>query len=251
MPLHYTYTIHDERALWPEHKPLAEVLELQAITPAKVFSATWQGSPTPEGGLVFQRSWWDAPEMRYAIEQPSTPEVIGRWITIDTALKDKADSDYTVMLVFELLADYRGRVRDILREKITFPTLPGRIREFVQTWAKDDLLRGVLIEDKGSGTSAIQTLQQVEDAWLRHLIIPFMPTTPKEIRAEQAAVWCANGCVLLPKPHKLAPFLLDLQAELFQFPGAEHDDIVDTFAMAVIYTEHFLSDGHRARNGWL
>lgn len=252
MPTHYTYELHTNgRALWPEHKPLAEVLELKEITPAKVWSGTWQGTPTPEGGLVFQRSWWDTPESRYHIDQPSDPEVIGRWISIDTALKDTDDSDYTAMLVFELLADYRGRVREVVFEKLTFAVLPSRIREYITIWSRDGMLRQVIIEDKGSGTSAIQTLQQVEDEWLRHLIWPFLPTTSKEMRAEQASVWCKNGCVILPRPHKQAPWWIEFSAQVFQFPGGEHDDIVDAFSMIIIFLEHYLSEGWRARNGYL
>lgn len=254
MPLHYEYTLHTtSRALWPEHKGLDEVLQLKAVTPDRVFSATWQGMPTPDGGLVFLREWWDQPGTRYHEVElqapPKGPQVVGRWLSVDTAFKDKEDNDETAILVMELLADYRARVRWVETDKLTFPRLPGAIRAAAQRWNEGGLLRGVLVEDKGSGTSAIQTLQQGEDEWLRHLLIPFIPTTPKEVRAEQSALWCQNQCVQLPVPGEHAPWLVKFQAQTFGFPTAENDDIVDALSMSVIYLEHILSEGFRYRNG--
>ena len=253
MPLHYEYTLHTNgRALWPEHKSLDEVLQLKAVTPDRVFSATWQGMPTPDGGLVFLRDWWEQAGARYGATElqphPKGPQIVGRWLSVDTAFKDREDSDETAILAFELLADYRGRVRWVETDKLTFPRLPGAIRAAAERWNEDKLLRGVLIEDKGSGTSAIQTLQQGEDEWLRHLLIPFIPTTPKEQRAEQAALWCQNQCVQLPTPGEHAPWLVKLQSDIFSFPSGEHDDITDALSMAILYLEHLLSDGWRFRN---
>ena len=253
MPLHYEFHLHDDRALWPSHKPLQEVLQLKDVTPARVFSATWQGMPTPDGGLVFLREWWDQPGTRYTEAElqpaPKGPQVVGRWLSVDTAFKDKEDSDESAILVMELLATYQARVRWLRTEKLTFPRLPAAIREEATKWNEDGLLRGVLIEDKGSGTSAIQTIQQGEDEWLRHLIIPFIPTTPKEVRAEQSALWCQNGCIQLPTPGDHAPWLITLQAQLFGFPTETHDDAVDAFSMISIYLEHLLSEYYRWKNG--
>lgn len=250
MPLHYEYLLHTERALWPAHKPLKEVLDLQANTPPLIWSGTWQGMPVPEGGQTFERSWWDVAETRYTIgEDDEKTKVVGRWVSVDTALKDKDTSDWTVLLVSELLADYRLRMRHLVRKKLKFPQLPGEIEGVAREWNRDGLLRGVIIEDKGSGTSAIQTLQQSEDRWIRHLILPFTPTTSKEQRAEQAAVWCGFRCVQLPNPNEHSPWLIDLQAELFSFPSGEHDDCVDAFSQIVLYLEHLLSEGYRLRMG--
>lgn len=253
MPLHYEYKLHDSRALWPEHKSLDEVLALKSVTPERVWAGTWQGHPSPEGGLVFLREWWDVPGTRYGPDElqphPKGPQIVGRWLSVDTAYKEKAENDPTAILVFELLANYLGRVRWAHTEKLSFPRLPSTIRDFATRWNEDGLLRGVLIEDKGSGTSAIQTIQQGEDQWLRRLVIPFMPTTPKEVRAEQSALWCQNRCVQLPVPGDHAPWLIDVQAQILGFPTHTHDDLVDAFSMVVLYLEHLLSEGYRIREG--
>jgi predicted phage terminase large subunit-like protein len=250
MPLHYEYTLHTNgRALWPEHKPEAEVLALKAITLDLVWSGTWQGTPTPEGGQTFEREWWETGATRYDIgAEDDRSTVVGRWISCDTALKDRDTSDWTALLVVELLADYRLRVRHLTRKKLKFPQLSGEIAGMANEWNADGNLRGILIEDRGSGTSAIQTLQQSEDEWIRHLILPFMPTTSKEQRAEQAAVWCQFGCVLLPNPSNECPWLINLTSELFSFPSGEHDDCVDAFSQIVLWLEHLLSEGYRVRN---
>ena len=253
MPQNYQYLIHAEsRALWPQHKPLAEVLELQATTPELVFAGTYQGEPTPEGGVVFLRDWWASGDRRYTLgaDEGGNP-IVGRWVSVDTALKDKDESDYTALVVVELLANYLLRVRDVVRRKLTFPDLPSTIASIATQYNHDGLLRGVIVEDRQSGTSAIQTLQQSADLAIRQLIIPFVPTTSKQERARQGALWCKQGCILLPRPHGDATWLNDFEIELFSFPSGEHDDQVDAFSQILLWLEHVLSEGYRARHGYL
>ena len=88
---------------------------------------------------------------------------------------------------------------------------------------------------------------------LATIIQEFQPHGTKEYRARQAAIWCARDCILMPHPSEAAPWLYnfaDPQAgQLFRFPKAAHDDMVDAFSMGIIYTEHLLSMGWQAREG--
>ena len=193
-----------------------------------------------DGESIFKREWWRQPGTRYDYESGWIKNrVRRRYLSFDTALKDKDDSDYTACAVFEVLEDYTVLLREAWRERLAFPALLDAIRATVYEHNADGLLRGCIIEDKVSGTSALQTLAMGADRQLAAMLIPFVPTTSKDERARQAAFWCRMGLVLLPED---APWLLEFQEELFQIPMSEHRDQGDAFAQGVIYLEELLSE---------
>ena len=235
-------------ALWPEHKPLAEVVSLQATTPEAIWEATYQGNPTPPGGQVFKRGWWTGKNRYHADEESLKILTVARWISWDTGLKAKDTSDYSAFTVGELQPDYRLIIRQVQRERWEFPDLPAQMETVARRYNYDGKLRGLIIEDKVSGTSAYQTLMASAADWLRRILIAFQPVGDKIQRAQQAAVWCKNECVLLPQPSVAVPWLVDFEDELFTFPGATHDDQVDSLDQLILYLENLLAEGWRARN---
>lgn len=247
MPQAYRYVLHSHGpALWPTHKREQEVLELRATTPNDVWEATYQGNPTPPGGAIFKRSWWAAPGSRY--DASMRHPCVARWLSFDTGLKAKESSDYTACVAAELWSDYRLALTLVYRDKLTFDDLPDTILRLARQMNGDGLLRGVLIEDKVSGTSAYQTLTSATaEPWIAALVQPFIPQGDKVVRAKQASVWCSNGSVLLPIPSASVPWLLDFEDELFTFPGGIHDDQVDAFDQVILYTENLLAEGWRFR----
>jgi predicted phage terminase large subunit-like protein len=253
MPITHRVKLHsDGPALWPSHKSLAEILELQATTPESIFQAVYQGSPRTPGGVIFRREWWRG-KNRYDSSkenlQRMTSACIGRWISWDTAMKDTNESAYTADVVGELRPNYQLAVREVWRDRLEFPELPAVIGQVAERYNWDGKLRAVLIEDKSSGTSAYQTLMASATREVRALLKPFMPHGDKDTRASQAAVWCKNDCVLLPEPSAQVPWLLDFEEELFGLPSSVFRDMGDAFAQLVIYMERILADGFHARGG--
>lgn len=231
-------------ALWPEKFSEKYLARLQATD--LDFDALYQQNPTARSGATFRRDWFE--ESRFdAGDLSYRNRSIGRWLFWDTGLKDKESSDYSACAVLEMLPDYRVLVREVYRGKMQFPALVGAIEDMSIRYNRDEKLRGVVIEDKASGTSAYQTLQQAAPDWLRGLLIPFQPLGSKEYRAAQASVWVRNACVMMPWPSEYVPWLADFEAELFGFPSAAHDDQVDAFVEGILYVEHFLSEGFHAR----
>lgn len=255
MPKTYVYTLHERGpALWPEHKPLAEVLTLKATTPEETFESTYQGNPSPPGGAIYQREWWRG-QNRYS---PSRVEEIarlsvGRWLSFDTAVETNETAAFTAAGCFDLMPDHRLLLRDVWRERLSFATLPQRIEDYAERWNYDDKLRsgesGILIESKSSGTSAYQTLAFASrNAWVRGLLIPWIPPVDKLQRARQASVWCRNGCILFPRPSVLTPWLTTFEAELFAVAaGAEYMDQADMFSQLIVYLEHVIGDAWQER----
>jgi predicted phage terminase large subunit-like protein len=213
-----------------------------------------QQRPTPPGGAIFQSGWWAGTRNRYdaeALALPDAPIVVGRWLFFDTAFKKGEENDWTACSVLELLADYRLRVREVWKRKVEFPALLTSIESSAAAWVGDGLLQGISIEDKGSGTSAYQTLKAGAPDWLARLLRTFMPQGSKEYRARQASQWCARDCILLPQPSPVVPWLFDFEQSLEKFPRAAHDDDVDTFTQGILYLEHYIARGWRARGGRL
>lgn len=251
MPETYRYIVHAKGpALWPEHKSEKEVRELEATTPPDIFSATYQGDPTPPGGTIFKRAWWNDPARRFNAGDPMLSRTaVARWLSFDTAMKEKQTSDFTACCVTELRPDYRVTVNHAWQERIEFPELHERIIEEAERANRDHKLRGIIIEDKGSGISVLQTLRAAAPAWIGPLLVPFTPHNEKQVRWKQVSVWCKQGCVLLPLPNEHAPWLIDLEDQLLKAPGGAHDDMVDAFSQSLLYLEHLLAAGLAARGG--
>lgn len=245
---------HPSWASWQmpsSENPYLPVEELEAAridTPERVYRQEYEASFVDDASMIFDREWWLG-KNRYDATDPTIPfKSIGRWISWDTGFKDKVTSAYTARVVGELMPDYRLLIRHVYRARHTFPTLPDAIGHDAATY-NDGKLRGVLIEDKASGTSAYQTLQAGSESWLVRLLVPFMPSGSKEQRAEQASVWCRNGCVLLPEPSDGAPWLLDYENELFSAPQSEFMDQVDATSQLILWVEKLLAEGYHARGG--
>lgn len=240
---------HNGPALWPEHKPLPEVLELKETTPESVWEGTYQGNPTPPEGTVFKRAWWSGKNRFDAGDISLVNACVARWISWDTGMKDEETNAYTAAVVGELWRDYRLALRLVWRDRLQFPELPPKIESLAREFNRDGKLRGIIIEDKASGISALQTLRSTSDPWLAALLIAFQPPGDKVTRAQQAAVHCINGSVMLPYPGDDVPWLIDFEDELFDFPGSAFKDQVDALSQLILYTENLLAAGFEARKG--
>lgn len=198
---------------------------------------------------IYLEDWWAEGRNRYHVGDGAT--VLESYLFIDSAMKDTARSDYSACTLFELLPDYRVRVRPLWNERLLFPDLITRIVATAEAWRYDarrrELLRKIVIEDKVSGTSAAQTIQGTMPGWLAESVVAFMPAGDKEYRARQASGPCGFGGVLLPHPHADVPDLRTLEHQLFNLPNVEHDDYADTFSMGIIYLEHLLKEGFAGR----
>jgi predicted phage terminase large subunit-like protein len=140
-------------------------------------------------------------------------------------------------------------IRDIYRERINFPFMPEKMEALAHKWNQDGKLRGIIIEDRATGTSAYQTLALTGKPEIVDNLIPFIPTGSKSTRAEQAAIHCRNGCVLLPNPSSETPWLFDYEEELYTAPSGVFMDQVDATSQIILYLEHYLAAGLRFREG--
>jgi predicted phage terminase large subunit-like protein len=117
----------------------------------------------------------------------------------------------------------------VLRGRFDFPTL----RTKVSQQAKLHKASQILIEDAGFGTALIQELKTANFS-----VVGIKPEYDKKIRMGIQSAKFENGQVFFPKE---APWLADLEAELFAFPNGRHDDQVDSISQAL---------GHKSPSYW-
>lgn len=209
------------------------------------FKQEWLALFVADGARVWLREWC---EDRYDIRDESMERsVIARALSYDTAAKDKDTNAYSVLTVGELLPDYRMRLRHVWRDRLLFPNLAAQVERDIDRWDRDGKLRDIVIEDKSSGTSLYQTLMASGSPRVQSLLRPYMPTGSKEQRFEQAGVWVKNGSFLVPSPSEETRWLLAWEDEVFE--ETEWLDQRDSVSQLILYYEHILAAGLRAREG--
>lgn len=234
--------------LWPERIPEKELRAMEADLGERGAAGQLQQRPAPSGGAIFLTKWWDGQNRYDPADRSIFNKSIARWLFWDTALKDKEQNDTTALIVLELLPDYRVFLRHAWWNRLQFPQLSSTIEQETVRWMFDNKLRDVVIEDKSSGISAIQTLEQGAPSAVAQRIKAFNPgQSSKPARMRQASMWCDRGCVLLPMPHDDVPWLLDFEDMLYKLPAAKIDDPGDAFSMGILYLENLLAEGWKAR----
>jgi predicted phage terminase large subunit-like protein len=201
--------------LAPEREPLAELNRYRRQLGSDVFSAQYQQAPVPPGGLMIKREW----VQRY--KEPPTRRsddfVFQSW---DTAAKGGPDNDWSVCTTWQMV-DETYHLLDLLRDRFDYPTLKLRLKDNAQRWGADQ----VLVEESGTAIGLLQELS----SHVRGLT-GIKPEKDKVSRMSMASAIFEAKQVFFPEQ---APWLAELEAELFSFPGGRHDDQVDSISQAI------------------
>ena len=204
-------------ALSPDREPLyvLDLLKLQLGSDA--FSAQYQQMPAPPGGAMVKRHW----VQRYRELPPQSERklVMQSW---DTANKGGPENDWSVCTTWVLASGQRYYLVDVWRGRVDYPALKAKVQEQAKTWKA----RRVLVEDAGAGMMLVQELKAKISG-----IIAVRPEGDKGTRMAAASAKFEAGQALLPER---APWLADLEAELFVFPGSRHDDQCDSISQALL-----------------
>lgn len=214
-------------ALWPAMWPADRLLKVKQGRDAYTWSALYQGRPTPEGGGMFKREWFqyfvDAGDK---LEGPgvSTPTThLAKFATLDLAFSTKTSADFAVCCVFG--ADLKNEVLYLLhveRDRVGAEGLAHWIRRIFDRWK----VRKGYMERSGFYADITNYLRTVARLPLREI----QPNTDKTSRAQPAAALMASGGLLFRDG---APWLKEFESELLSFPHAAHDDQVDALAFGV------------------
>jgi predicted phage terminase large subunit-like protein len=204
-------------ALSPEREPvhILEALKLQLGSDA--FSAQYQQMPVPPGGAMVKRHW----VQRYR-ELPPRSEQILVMQSWDTASKGGPDNDWSVCTTWVLAQQHRYYLVDVWRARVDYPSLKAKVLELAKAWKP----RRILVEDAGAGMMLLQ-----EQSHKVLSLVAIRPEGDKATRMAAASAKFEAGQAFLPER---APWLADLEAELFAFPGSRHDDQCDSISQALL-----------------
>jgi predicted phage terminase large subunit-like protein len=117
-------------------------------------------------------------------------------------------------------------VLDVFRDRLEYPDLRRKVIELHRRWRHEAHNYALLIENKGSGMSLIQDLQQSE----RIYAIGVDPVGDKAMRMNEQTARIEAGSVWLPRR---APWLAEFRREISAFPSGRHSDQVDAFSQAL------------------
>jgi predicted phage terminase large subunit-like protein len=211
--------VHQRRpgeVLSPEREPLAVLEQLRLQLGSDLFSAQYQQAPIPPGGAMIKRHWIP----RYTEISPTSAGglVVQSW---DTAAKGGPDNDWSVCTTWLNTNDNKWYLLDVCRSRFDYPTLKAKVQELAKQWGAHQ----VLIEEAGTAIGLLAELK----SHVRGLT-GIKPDRDKVTRMSIASAIFEAGQVHFPER---APWLAELEAELFSFPGSRHDDQVDSISQVL------------------
>jgi predicted phage terminase large subunit-like protein len=209
--------------LHPQRWPESWVKKTKATVGPFIWSSQFMQRPAPAGGAIFKSEWFQTYK-----KEPDKGTTI---ISLDTAFSVKKTADYSAASVWTA---YEGRyyLRFVWRERVAYPELKRMVEELADVWMPD----AVLVEEKGSGQSLLQSLKQETSL----PIVGIQVDTDKVSRAHSVTALFSAGRVHFPED---APWLPTFLHELELFPASAFDDQVDTVTQALRYLRSQQSDG--------
>jgi predicted phage terminase large subunit-like protein len=201
--------------LHPEREPLEVLNYMRSELGSDIFAAQYQQNPVPPDGNMIKRVWI----LRYDNLPPRTQSthVLQSW---DTASKAGGENDWSVCTTWHV-HDGKYYLADLLRIHSDYPTLKAQAIAHAQVHKPTE----ILIEDSGIGIALVAELGNSG-----FMAIAVRVEHNKETRMSIQSAKFESGRVFFP--HR-APWLDDLEAELFAFPRSRHDDQVDSISQAL------------------
>lgn len=209
-------------ALWKDKHDEKQLEEMRKAD-AKVYAGQMQQRPAPAEGNIFKK-------FKFYTELPE--DIYYKVHSWDFTFKKSNKSDFVVGSAWAKTKTKDIYLLDLVRAKMSFTESLVAIKHFAN---KHPDFKAVLIEAKANGEAIIDSVKGVIKR-----VIPIMPTSSKEERAEAIAPIFEAGDVYLPHP-SIAPWVEDFINELKTFPNAKHDDQVDSMTQAVEYLDNLSS----------
>jgi predicted phage terminase large subunit-like protein len=221
--------------LWPEKFPASRLAAMKITLGTYPWSALYQQAPAPAGGGLFKREWFrylDHDGSDHLLHTPAGDRRVKAsdcvvFQTCDPAGSTKSSADYFVLGTWAVTPSQDLLLLDILRRRLEGPDQPALFHQGYARWRP--ALQGVEARNTG-----LTLFQQLERDGLP--VVELKPDTDKFTRALPMAARYEAGCVY----HLAgAPWLVDYELELVNFPGAAHDDQVDVAAYAYLIQQKY------------
>ena len=235
-------------ALWPTKYGRPRLDRIRKTVGTREWNALYQQKPLPEGGGIVDIEWfkkypWTSwqyvmcPNMefsknkfagekyrRYLKHKLDSGEIspvntiVNSW---DTAFKEQQINDPSACTTWGLAQD-RYYLMNCINKRMNFPSLK---RAVVKEYERSKMLGcgevTVLIEDKASGQSLIQELQNST----RIPVVPIKPDANKQVRLSEVSPLIEAGKVWIPER---GDWVVPYETQMAQFPYGKFDDMVDS-----------------------
>lgn len=201
--------------LFPERFPREVVVQYKKSMTKKAVAAQLQQRPAPEEGTIIKEEY-----LKYYQEKPQFKFILQSW---DTAFKTGQDNDYSVCTTWGV-GELGYYLIHRFKDKLEFPQLVEELKNCFILHNPNQ----VIIEDKASGQSLIQSIRKFTNIPIKAIRID----KDKEARANAVTPYFEAGRIFLPAN---APWLQDYVNELTLFPSGEHDDQVDSTVQAIAH----------------
>lgn len=213
------WTRRKGEVLWPQRFPRESVDKLRRTLGPVVFAALGQQAPSPAEGSILKRSWWK--------RWNGLPDPITRTdalISVDSAFKGKADSDYVVIQVWWRYGARKFLIEQI-RDRMDYPTFRKTLREMM---LRHPECRKTIVEDSANGPAVVADLTSTLSG-----IVLRPAKGSKESRAHAVTGDIESGNVYLPDA-SVWPEVVDFINECATFPNGANDDQVDGLTQALL-----------------
>jgi predicted phage terminase large subunit-like protein len=222
----------DGELAWEDRFSAKTVEALKTVLGPYGYAGQYQQAPTPRGGGIFKRDWWqlwgnpDDPQDPEFKKFPACEYIIA---SLDTAYTEKTENDYSALTIWGVWKDRNGLSRAILmsawRDRLAIHEVVERVAASCRRFKVDRLL----IESKAAGISAAQEIRRLHsnEGYGVQLLDP--KGGDKVARAYAVQHLFSDGMVYAPD-RDWADMVM---TEMASFPRAPHDDLVDSATQAL------------------
>lgn len=205
--------------LHPEREAKKEIDNISKELGCFAFNAQYLQSPALLDSGMVKASWFS-----YYEELPDKDQfhhIVQSW---DTALKSGENNSYSVCTIWGKLGGVFFLI-DVIRKKLEYPELKKEIIKQMKYWTPDH----ILIEDKASGQSLLQDLNQ---DYPYQSFIAIRPNKDKMTRFARVTPLFEKKKIMIAKEK---PWRMEYEQELLSFPAVKSDDQVDSTSQYLNY----------------
>lgn len=219
----YTYSTYDNQKPngFLEH---SDIEKLESEIPSRLRQQELHGKfVSGADSMIFAPEWWQVTR-----EIPGEEKWERTFISIDSAFSEKTSADESAATVW--IKTWTGQFFCIFcwHDRVSYPDLVKKVKDLIETYQPHT----VVIENKASGQSLIQTLRRdLPDVLIAKYPADGVRMADKVTRATACTTHIEAGNVYL----KEAAWNRDLIDQCTLFPDSEHDDIVDTLSQALLW----------------
>lgn len=229
----------DGELMWPDKFPRPVVDRLKTALDSYAYAGQYQQAPTPRGGGIIKREWWNEWENPDPNRKNHFPKFSYVVASLDPAYTEKQENDYSAFSMWGVFHEsemHRGYNTPVLKPKVMLiwawrDRLP--LHELVQKVHNDCVkyrADTLLVEAKASGISVQQEMRRMFSTG-DYGIQMINPRGDKVARVQAISHFFYDGMVYAP-PKRWAQAVVD---QVSVFPKGAHDDDVDAMSQALLH----------------